>query len=111
MPSPWSGPQPTAGQIEWWLRKRRAEGATLRIEGHELDGALMSFWCASDEDGILYDWYPAEPRDKEERGEQVRVAQRGRSQRLKAAANLAGFETIDRLAAAINDGSVVVIKQ
>ena len=108
MTQSWSGPLPTSGQITRWIKKRVTEGATLRIDNNEVDGSLMSFQCAYDDDGVLYDWYPAEPRDREERSRQVESAQRTRRAKLAQAAKLAGFETIDKLAAAIIDGSATV---
>ena len=107
----WTGPLPTAEQISRWIADRKAEGATIRIENAEVDGSLMSFQCARDEDGVLYDWFPAEPaeRDDELIGDETASGrQRRRRYRLNKAAKLAGFETIDKLAAAIIDGSATV---
>ena len=111
MTQSWSGPLPTSGQITRWIKKRKTEGATLRIENNEVDGSLMSFQCAYDDDGVLYDWFPAEPaeRDDELIGDETASGrQRRRRYRLNKAAKLAGFETIGKLAAAIIDGSATV---
>lgn len=43
-----------------------------------------------------------------ERKQKVKAAQAERRQRLTEAANLAGFDTIDKLAAAILSGEVIV---
>jgi hypothetical protein len=57
----------------------------------------------------------AEPLDidEQQRADEIRrltaTRQSRRNARLKAAANHAGFETIDGLAAAITDGSAVVV--
>ena len=106
----WSGPLPTRGQITRWIKKRKTEGATLRIDNYEVDGSLMPFQCAHDEDGVLYDWFPAEPVERDELigDETAGGRQRRRRYRLNKAAKLAGFETIGELAAAIIDGSATV---
>jgi len=112
MKKPWTGPLPTAAQINRWIADRQKEGATLKIESHDNDGSLMSFHCAHDEDGVLYDWFPAESAESDEStGDSTPVnRQRRRNWRLKRMAQVSGFDSVDAMAKAINSGTHRVVR-
>ena len=56
----WNGPQPTTEEIEAWINARRSQGATLQLE----DTDNGTFWTAHDDDGVLFDWFPASPHPR-----------------------------------------------